>query len=234
MIATDSPAAGIVRLTIDLPPVNALDVGAIAALTQAFRAAAADPPAIGVLLTGAGTKAFCAGVDVRAFAALDHAGRLDLARAITGMTAAAFTIPCPVVALVNGHALGGGLVLALATDWRIAADTPSIRLGLPEAQAGVPFPQGPLAILRHLLPGTLLRRLALSSAAHSPADMHGFGLVDELAELPVLTERGIARLQALAAQPGFAIVKRQVNAALAAELTAVAARGEEPFWEQLA
>jgi enoyl-CoA hydratase len=101
MISTDTPAPGITRVTIELPPVNALDTAAIAALTTKFRQLSDQTPAQGVILTGAG-KAFCAGVDTRAFAALNHDGRLGLARAITRMTAAIVSLPCPLVAMVNG------------------------------------------------------------------------------------------------------------------------------------
>lgn len=232
MIETDNPADGVTRLTINLPPVNALDTAAVIALTGAFKSVAAAPPAHGVLLAGAG-KAFCAGVDVRAFAALDHPGRLALARAITAMVAALVAIPCPVIALVNGHALGGGLILALGADWRIAVDHPAIKLGLLEAQAGVPFPAGPMAMLHHLLPGTLARRLALSSEALPPAAMQDHGIVDQLCAADDLTSNGVARANALASQPGFALVKRQTLAPLTHELTALAAQGDEPYWEML-
>lgn len=228
-IHRDEPASGIVRLTIDLPPVNALDPAAIAALTDAFRSLTDAPPATGVLLTGAG-RAFSAGVDVQAFAALDQAGRLAMARAITAMTAAAVALPCPMVAMVNGHALGGGLIIALCADWRVAVDDARIKLGLLEAQAGVPFPAGPMAILRHLLSGALTRRLALFSETFDPAAMHRFGLIDALCDADALLDRGIERLQQAAAQPGFTIVKRQTMAALAEELAALAAAGEEPYW----
>jgi hypothetical protein len=51
------------------------------------------------------------------------------------------------VAAINGHALGGGFVLALACDYRIAADNEAAKLGMTEAQAGIPFPAGPLEVM---------------------------------------------------------------------------------------
>lgn len=223
---------GVVRLTINRPPVNALDLEAIAMLTSTFKQLAEAPPASGVLLTGAG-KAFCGGVDVKAFASLDPAGRIDLARAITAMTASAIALPCPVITLVNGHALGGGLVLALCTDWRIAVDDPRIKLGLLEAKAGVPFPSGPMAILRYLLSGSLMRQLALSSADLSSTTMHDKGIIDELCAADELLQRGLGRLNHLSGQPGFAVVKRQTLAPLVDELTQLVRSGDEPFWEML-
>lgn len=232
MISIDHPAEGVTRVTIDRAPVNALDPAAIDELSSTFRKLAAEPPAVGVVLTGAG-NAFCAGVDVTAFSALDHPARIELARSITAMMTSAFMIPCPVVALVNGHALGGGLILALGADWRIAVDDPLVKFGLLEAKAGVPFPSGPMAILRHLLPGNLTRQWALSSRTLTPAAMLGHAVVDELCVANQLLERGLARVVLLAAQPGFAIVKRQILEHLLRELEGLAAARAEPFWEAL-
>lgn len=232
VISIDQPTQGIARITIDRGPVNALDPAAIAELSAAFRMLAADPPATGILLTGAG-NAFSAGVDVSAFSALDHPARTELARSITAMMAAMFTIPCPVVALVNGHALGGGLILALGADWRIAVDDQNVKLGLLEARAGVPFPSGPMAILRHLLPGNLARQWTLSSKTLTPAEMYGHVVVDELCSASQLLEKGLVRVAMLAAQPGFAIVKKQMVDHLLRELEDLATARAEPFWEGL-
>lgn len=232
MISIDQPAKGIARITIDRGPVNALDSAAIAELSATFRMLAAEPPARGVLITGAGNT-FCAGVDVSAFAALDHPARIELARAITAMMAAMFTIPCPVVALVNGHALGGGMILALGADWRIAVDDQHVKIGLLEAKAGVPFPSGPMAILRHLLPGNLVRQWTLSSKILTPAEMLAHAVVDELCPANQILEKGLARVARLAGQPGFAIVKQQMLEHLVHELQDLAKARIEPFWEML-
>ena len=135
-------------LTIDRPPVNALDLDAVAALQQAFAAARQDVPRGGVVLTERG-QIFSAGVDTRAFASYSGDRRQAMVRAITQMVAQLLAIPVPVVGAVNGHALGGGFVLMLACDYRIAADVEAAKLGMIEAQAGIPFPAGPLEIIRH-------------------------------------------------------------------------------------
>ncbi|MGG6549668.1 UNVERIFIED_CONTAM: enoyl-CoA hydratase/isomerase family protein, partial [Prevotella sp. 15_C9] len=77
------------------------------------------------------------------------------------MVARLLAIETPVVAAINGHALGGGFVLMLACDYRLGADTAAAKLGMTEAQAGIPFPAGPLEVMRHELAPTLLRRLTL-------------------------------------------------------------------------
>jgi enoyl-CoA hydratase len=167
MSLTTSTVEQTLLITIDRPPVNALDLETVIELEQAF--AAADRCASkGVLLTGGG-QVFSAGVDTRAFARYGRDQRHALVLAITRMVARLLSIPSPVVAAVNGHALGGGFVLLLACDYRIATDSDSAKLGMTEAQAGIPFPAGPLEIMRHELAPELLRRLTLTSAALKPA-----------------------------------------------------------------
>lgn len=221
---------GVRRVTINRPPANALDTPAIEALEATFLALVQNPPAHGVVLTGAGAM-FCAGVDTRAFATYDGAARLAMARAITRMTAAMLAQPAPLVGAINGHALGGGLMLALCCDWRIAANDPDLKLGLPEAAAGVPFPAGPTAVLEHELAGTAARRLALSSEAVSPQSALGLGVLDEVCLSRDLSARAADRARAMSRQAGFAIVKRQVRGPLAEALQALAQSGHEPFWQ---
>lgn len=212
---------------IDRPPVNALDIETIAALEQAFDGVARDAPRGGVVLTGAG-KAFSAGVDTRAFASYDRDRRRDMVRGITRMVARLLAIPVPVVAAVNGHALGGGFVLMLACDYRIALDLDA-KFGLTEAQAGVPFPAGPLEIIRHELAPELLRRLTLTSDVLDARTLFDAGTIDALSPSDRIEATALARATALAGQPAFRTVKRQIRGALADRVAALAASGEDPF-----
>ena len=127
------------------PPVNALDLPTVLALEAVFAQLAVDGVK-GLVLTGAGGM-FSAGVDTRAFAGYGGADKAALIRAITRMIWRLYALPCPTVAAVSGHAMGGGLVLALGCDVRICAPG-DVRLGLTEARAGVPFPTGPLEVIR--------------------------------------------------------------------------------------
>lgn len=228
MTITTSVSDDTLLITIDRPPVNALDLEAIASLEQAFADAAGEVPRNGVVLTGAGSV-FSAGVDTRAFAGYGREQRRAMVLAITRMVARLLAIPVPVVAAINGHALGGGFVLMLGCDYRVAADNPQSKLGMTEAQAGIPFPAGPLEVMRHELAPELLRRLSLASSVLDPRALAGLNVLDELCAGEELATLSLARAKSLAAQPGFRAVKRQIRGALADRVAALAASREDAF-----
>jgi enoyl-CoA hydratase len=216
MIRQDTLESGNILVMIDRPPVNALDIESVLALKSTFAKLAAHPPKA-VILTGSG-KAFSAGVDVQAYAGYDAAGREQMAREITAMTAAIAALSCPLVAAVGGHALGGGFVLMVCCDYRVAADSPKTKLGLPEVTAGIPFPEGPMRIIRHELPPQMLRNLTLTGVASEPSHFFDSGILDELCpseELLACADQAATRLAGLA---GYSVVKDQLKAALRAEL----------------
>ena len=218
---------GVALLALDRPPVNALDLAGVLALEAAFKALQGAPPTA-LVLTGAG-RAFCAGADTRAFAAATHAERAQLILAITRMIGALYALPCPAIAGVNGHALGGGFVLVLACDVRLAVPAPDLRMGLTEARAGVPFPAGPLEIIKTELGPNLLRRLTLTSAVMSPGELHEAGVVDALVDADQLIPEARRIALDMASQPGFGLVKAQLRAATIARLQSLAASGEDPL-----
>lgn len=216
-----------ILLKLSRPPVNALDAPMIESLEQAFGEVAAAPPRGGLVFTGAGAV-FSAGVDTKAFAEQGLEARRSMVLAITRMVARFVSLPCPVVTAVNGHALGGGFVLMLVGDLRLGADDDAIRLGIPEARAGIPFPAGPSEIIRAELPAPLCRRLALSGAILSPSQLHREGVLDSLCPQGELLARAVEQCATLAAQPGFAVVKKQVRGPLMARLAELARTGDEP------
>lgn len=215
-------------VTIDRPPVNALDFETVAELEDAFSSLVRSTPVGGVVLTGAG-NVFSAGVDTRAFAGYGRQQRVDMVRAITRMVARLLAVPVPVVAAVNGHCLGGGFVLMLACDYRVAIDLDKVKLGMTEAQAGIPFPAGPVEIIRHELAPELLRRLTLTSAVLSPQDLREAGVIDQLCPPTELQTIAEGRVKALATQPAFRAIKRQIRGSLSDRVAELAASGQDPF-----
>jgi len=129
-------AEGVRTLTIDRPErLNALDRQTLEALDAAFAAAAGDEAVRVVVLTGAGPKAFVAGADIAEMNQLDAIAAREFSLLGQRLMRRIERMPKPVLAAVNGFALGGGLELAMACHLRIAAD--SARMGQPEINLGL-------------------------------------------------------------------------------------------------
>jgi enoyl-CoA hydratase/carnithine racemase len=134
------------------------------------------------------------------------------AEALEGTVEALFLHAAPTVALVNGHAIAGGCVLALCCDHRVATADPRARIGLNEVAAGLAFPPRTLAMVRARLSAAQAERAILGAPLHDPAGAREAGLVDEVAEEPRAV--ALARLEALARHPreAYAIAKRALRA----------------------
>src|SRR6266566_2091318 len=115
---------GVAWLTINRPEVrNAFRAKTVDELIKAFRAAWADPEVGVVVLTGAGDKAFSAGGDQRERTQGGYTGGAGIGMDVHGLHGVIRAIPKPVIAMVNGYAIGGGHVLHVLCDLTIAADT---------------------------------------------------------------------------------------------------------------
>ncbi|GAB3749608.1 enoyl-CoA hydratase/isomerase family protein [Lysobacter olei] len=138
---TDSPLqiadqGAVRRITVNRPDkLNALNAATLDALHEAFRAAAADDAVRVVVLTGAGPKAFVAGADIAEMNTLTPVQGRDFALRGQRMMRFVEKMPKPVIAMVNGFALGGGLELAMCCHLRVAADT--AKVGQPEINLGL-------------------------------------------------------------------------------------------------
>jgi enoyl-CoA hydratase len=205
-------------LRIDHGPVNALDLDLCRELTRSLQQLSHAGP---VVLTGAG-KAFSAGVDLRRMLAGGTDYVLEFFPALDELFQVAFSLPVPLVAAVQGHAIAGGAVLAAAADTVLMADGPA-RIGVPELNVGVPFPHSALEILRHRSGEATARRLVLQATTHRPLDAAGLGLVDEVVEATTLDERSrevAARQAALIPPDTFALTKAQLRADATARIAA--------------
>jgi enoyl-CoA hydratase/carnithine racemase len=167
-------------LTIRRPDkLNAFDIGMLEALRDACGELGRDPEARVAVITGEG-KAFSAGGDIRAWAAMpaDRFG-FDWVRYGHRVFGELAELRIPVIAALNGHALGGGLELAAAADIRIAA--PGIRLGLPETGLGmVPGWSGTQRLVQRF-GAQLVRRMVLGGEVFSADEGLALGLVDHVA-----------------------------------------------------
>ena len=181
---------GAVRvLTVHRPDkLNALNAATLDALHEAFRTAAADASVRVVVLTGSGPKAFVAGADIAEMNALSPVEGRDFSLRGQRMMRAIEKMPKPVIAMVNGFALGGGLELAMSCHMRIAADT--ARVGQPEINLGlIPGFGGTQRLLR-LTGRAAALELCLSGAPIDAARALQLGIVNRVvpaAELEVQT-----------------------------------------------
>jgi enoyl-CoA hydratase/carnithine racemase len=132
-----SVAEGVAELTLDNPPMNLVTLQMTRALDIAMARLAADPAARVLIVTGAGSRAFCAGSDIKEFPGVadDVVGKKLIAENAAFSRLAQF--PKPTIAALNGLAFGGGLELAVCCDLIVAAA--DVRLALPEIKLGV-FP----------------------------------------------------------------------------------------------
>lgn len=202
-----SRAGSVATVRIARPErLNALDVTAFRQLRESLEALGRDPTARAVILTGT-DPAFCAGGDVAAMDSERAAGTLgrffhDLTGEQELSVRAIMTMPKPVLAQVNGVAAGGGLSLALACDWRIAAASAKLVPAFPTLGA---VPDGGLTyLLPHFL-GIGLAQELLFTAAQVPADRaRELGLLHEVVPREQLDDRCAARATELAAGPTFA------------------------------
>lgn len=127
---------GVAILRLNRPrALNALNAAMLQELARQFDAAEADPGVHGVVLTGAGEKAFAAGADIGAMADLPAAKAREWGQRGQALLSRIEHCRKPVVAALNGYALGGGLELAMACDWILAC--PEAKVGQPEVTIGV-------------------------------------------------------------------------------------------------
>ncbi len=127
-------APGVATIRLDRPPVNAFDDDMVARLTALAGRLATDTSVRAVVIWG-GPRVFAAGVDVNEFLSLDREGAAAFGRRFNALMGAVADLPQITIAAVNRHALGGGLELALAADFRVAAA--DAVFGLPEIQLGI-------------------------------------------------------------------------------------------------
>jgi enoyl-CoA hydratase len=172
-------ADGIARVTVNRPDkLNALNATVIGELGDAIAAIEAEPEIRGVIITGAGAKAFVAGADIGELA---EQGQIDgQARAARGQAVFRRWERCgkPVIAAVNGFALGGGCELAMACHLRVASET--ARFGQPEVKLGISPGYGATVRLPRLVGRGRALELLLTGAMIDAQEALRIGLVNRV------------------------------------------------------
>ncbi len=196
-------ADGVTIVRIDHPPVNAFDLGLVDDAVATIHGITGP-----IVITGTG-KCFSAGVDLRAFI---EGGADDNDRFLAALSGAFLTVfdhPAPVVAAINGHAIAGGCVLAMAADFRLMSTG---LMGLSEVAVGVPFPVAALEICRYAM-GPSVTRAVLEADNIDVRSAAERGWIDEVVAPDDLMTRAVATAQALGqhSPAAYAAMKEQLH-----------------------
>jgi enoyl-CoA hydratase len=199
--------------TLDRPPLNAIDARLVTELAGVTAEIAADETTRAVVLRSAVEGVFMAGADLVEF---EHiASEADRAVLVQDVFTAFAELPQPTVAAINGHALGGGLELALACDFRFLALAEGALLGLPEVRLGLlPGAGGTQRLTRLVGPGRATE-LIMKGIQLSPQEAADEGIVHFLVQPDELEEQARDYAARLARQAPVALrgIKRAIRAA---------------------
>lgn len=220
-----STRGGILEVTIDRPKANAIDLAASRRLNEVFAGLRDDPALRVAIVTGAGERFFSAGWDLKEAAVAGNDEDYGPG-GFAGLTEL-FSLEKPIIAAINGLAVGGGFEMALACDLIVAAE--GSEFFLPEARIGVIPDAGGILRLPRRLPRAIAMEMMLTGKRLCAADALRFGLISELvpyAELMPAARRlaakvlaaaplaaaaikaSIAATEALTVEEGFALLRR--------------------------
>jgi len=224
----ERPGDGVARLVLNRPPLNVLHIPMLRELDEVLTDLAADPELKLLVMTGEG-KAFCVGVDVA-----DHtADRVELMiEAFHGVIRKLLLLEVPVVAAVNGAALGGGCELLLACDLVIASE--KAKLGQPEIRLGV-FPPVAAALMPRLIGRQRALDLVLTGRVIGAAEAREMGLVGRVVPVEGFDEaiaEYVGSLSSLS-RPVLRLTKRTVVEGMAESLWDAFDRAEKRYLHEL-
>jgi enoyl-CoA hydratase/carnithine racemase len=207
---------GIGTIRLNRPPVNALNDQVTAEIAEAARAAAADE--VRAVVVYGGEKVFAGGADIKVMAEAGYAEMaLRSARLHEAMSLIA-GLAKPVVAAITGYALGGGLELALAADFRVAGER--ARVGQPEIQLGVIPGAGGTQRLPRLVGPSRAKDIVFSGRMVTAAEALQIGLVDQVVPDAEVYQAALDMVKRYASGPALALraAKQAIDAGLGVDL----------------
>lgn len=201
----------IATITLSTPPMNLLGAPMLRDLRDLMSQLEAEADLRCIVLTGAGSKAFCAGADVGELLdpSVDELEESDTwAR---GVLTRLSNFPCPVIAAINGYALGGGLEMALACDIRIASS--KAKMGLVETKIGLIAGWGGSQRLPRIVGVGAAKRMMFAAEKLDAAGALSIGLVQEVVEPEALMDTVMALAKTIAANSPISnrLTKTAVN-----------------------
>ena len=202
----------ITHVELARPPANAMVPEFLHEISDQFVALANDPMVKAIVLKG-NDRVFSAGMDLKAAAAVhDVTASDELLLGFNRAFGAVYGCMKPVIGALNGHAIAGGMVLALCCDYRIATNTNAL-FGLTEVRVGVPFPEVAYNVIQDQLPSTTLRRLVQFGQNSDAETALAWGAVDEIVEPDKVIQRAHAKAEECLTIPsrGYVAVKQQMR-----------------------
>ncbi len=211
-VSTDSPAPGVARLTLNRPAaMNAYSFAMTQELRSAIAAFQVDDALKVLIVTGAGTRAFCTGGDVSGDDA-EHGGRVaaapmghgrEMRDGMQAVVLALTRLDKPSIAMVRGYAIAGGLALALACDFRLAAA--SAKLGDTSNKIGLLPDEGGAWLFPRAMGHDKALKMVLLSEIYAADVAERLGLVTEVVPDAGLEDRTLAFATALASRAPLAV-----------------------------
>jgi len=193
----------VLEITIDRPKANAIDMATSRALGDAFIGFRDDPELRVAIVTGAGERIFCAGWDLKAAAAGTEDIDADYgAGGFAGLTEL-FDLNKPVIAALNGAAVGGGLEIALASDLIVAAE--HVTVALPEAMLGIIASAGGVVRLARQIPRRVAMEMLLTGRRMGAEEALRWGLFNEVVPKEALMPRARELAAEIAAAAPLAV-----------------------------
>jgi enoyl-CoA hydratase/carnithine racemase len=187
-------------ITIDHPPANTWDLPTTRSFGEALNAASLDQDVRVVVITGKGEKFFGAGLDVK-----DAANKPLVGPMGRYLLTKVERLEKPTIAAINGHALGGGLELALACHFRLMERQSQGRLGLTELNVGIIAGWGGTQRLKKVVGMSKALELILFSKQISAEEAFNLGILNELVEEGELMKRGMEMAEILSERPPLAV-----------------------------
>lgn len=213
-----STADGLAEVTFSRGKVNALNEPAVEELRACFHQLADDPEVKAIIFTGVG-KFFSFGFDIPEFLSYPKTSFTRYVTKLTGLYTDLFTYPKPVIAVLNGHTVAGGCMLALACDHRIMVSGKA-KISLNEITFGASLFAGSVRMLKFAVGEKNAQSVAYSGSMYTAEEAQRIGLVDQVTSEEKLMEDARQVARGLAAEDGVAFrsIKHLLRSAAAEEM----------------
>ena len=213
---------------VDRPPANAITLELCQEFQTVFDAALQEEPRT-IVVTGTGSF-FSGGLDLKEIPTYSPAQQKAFLRALNSMIATLYACPIPVVGAINGHAIAGGMILTLTTDYRVGPAADSL-FGLTEGLVGIPFPAATMVVLESELAPADLRYAILYARIFGPEEARQRGMLDELQPQGAVLERALEVAGELASRPadGYRRLKHQLRRAAISRIEQLIASDADPM-----